>query len=159
MKGIFAITVFLFCFASLSGQEITCPADTITESDGQLFMPWYPGTIENSFKVAPDVARSRPSLVSLLKRKLNACSELIINDSLFHTFSGMKVQVREEIFSPDGLNEQFKWIPSSVEIGFFTTLARDSLPFWESSPDAWVTIHFNNPKILVVNPVIQNIYS
>jgi len=159
MRVIVTIVFLLSLIVSLSGQETTIPGDSIMESDGQLFMPFYPGTVEKTLKVAPDIARLRPSQVSVLKRKLNACSELVIRDSLFQSLSGMKIKISEEIAALDGLNDQIRWIPSTVEIGFYTTLARDSLPFWESTPEAWVTFHFNNPKKLVGNPVIQNIYT
>jgi hypothetical protein len=158
MRPLITALFFLFLVPAIHAQDYTIPEDSIMESDGQLFMPFYPGTVERTLNVDPGVARLRPSQVNLLKRKLNACSELFVNDSLFQAFSGMNVKIREEIHDLDGLYDQYKWIPTLVEIGFYTILAKDSQPFQESTPDAWVTIHFNNPKKLVGNPVIQNIF-
>jgi hypothetical protein len=157
MRGILIFILLSFSYA-LSAQDIQFPPDTIVESDGQYFMPYSAGLKEKTVKVAPDVARMKPSQVSILKRKLKTCIDLFSNDSVFNPFSGLKVIFREEIYSLNGINETAKWIPSSVEIGLYTTLAKDSMPYWESTPDAWITIHFNNPEKLVGNPVINNIY-
>lgn len=158
MRPLITALIILFLIPALHAQDFTIPKDTVLEADGQFFMPYYPGTIERSLTVDPGIARLRPSQVNLLKRKLSACSELFSKDSLLQNLSGMNVRIREEIYDLDGLNDQYKWIPSSVEIGLYTILAKDSQPFQEATPDAWVTIHFNNPEKLVGNPVIQNIY-
>ena len=150
--------ILLSFFYGLSAQDIQFPEDTIMESDGQFFMPFSAGVKEKSLKVASDVARMRPSQVSILKRKLSACTALFSKDSLFNPFSGLKVVFKEEINSLDWFNEMAKWIPSSVEIGLYTTLSKDSMPYWETTPDAWITVHFNNPAKLVGNPVINDIY-
>jgi hypothetical protein len=152
------LILFLLLFYGLSARDIQFPPDTIMESDGQYFMPYSAGVIDKSLKVASEVARMKPSQVSILKRKLSACTALFSNDSVFNPFSGLKTVFKEEIFSLDGINETVKWIPSSVEIGLHTTLSKDSMPYWESTPDAWITVHFNNPGKLVGNPVINNIY-
>jgi hypothetical protein len=157
MRGIILLVLLLF-FYGLSAQNIQFPADTIIEYDGQYFMPFSTGFKEKMLKVAPDVARMKPSQVSILKRKLKTCSGFFRNDSIFNPFSGLKAIFKEEIYSLDGINETVKWITSSVEIGIYTTLSKDSMPYWESTPDAWITVHFNNPWKLVGNPVINNIY-
>jgi hypothetical protein len=158
MKSYFLFFLLLFFVVSLSGQEITIPADTIIESDGQYFMPFYPGTKEKSLKIAPEVARMKPSQVSILKRKLAECSNLFLTDSVFTPLTGLKIRINEEIYPLDGIYDLVKWIPSSVEVGLYTTLAKDSLPYWESAPEAWITVYFNNPRKLVGNPVISNIF-
>jgi hypothetical protein len=158
MRRIFLYTV-LFLFATcVRGQENTFPADTIIESDGQYFMPFSPGIKEKTTRIAPEVARMKPSQVSLLKKKLAECSNLFLADSSLSDLTGVKMKITEEIYPMDGINDLVKWIPSSVEVGLCSTLARDSLPFWESTPEAWLTVHFNNPRKLVGNPVINNIY-
>jgi hypothetical protein len=159
MRSTFLLVLFILSFLyKLSAQDIPIPPDTIIESDGQLFMPYSAGIKEKSLKVASDVARMKPSQVSILKRKLSACTAFFSNDSVFNPLSGLKVVFKEEINSVDGINETLKWIPSSVEIGIYTTMSKDSMPYWESTPDAWITVHFNNPWQLVGNPVINDIY-
>jgi hypothetical protein len=157
MRGAFLL-VLLLIYNRLSAQDIQFPADTIIESDGQHFMPYSAGIKDKTLKVASDVARMKPSQVSILKRKLNTCSAIFSNDSVFNPFSGLKVVFKAEIYPLDGSNETVKWIPSSVEVGVYTTLSKDSSPYWEPTPDAWITVHFNNPEQLVGNPVINNIY-
>ncbi len=139
-------------------QVIQLPQDSVIEYDGQFFMPYAEGVKEKVLAFDPGVARMKPSQVSILKKKLNQCLSLFYNDSAFHTMNGLKVVFREEIFPMDGTNEMVRWIPSSIEIGIFTTLARDSMPYWESVSDASVILHFNNPKKLVGPAVINDIY-
>jgi hypothetical protein len=158
MKRLLLLILFISFFIGLYGQEINFPADTIIESDGQYFMPYYPGVAEQSLKIAPQVARIRPSQVNVLKRKLNTCALIFRNDSAFNPFSGLKAVFKEEIYSMDGIDDLVKWIPSSVDIGLYTTLSKDSIPYWESTPDAWITVHFNNPEKIVGNPVMNDIY-
>jgi hypothetical protein len=158
MRSILLLIIFLLSVTFISGQEITFPSDTILESDGQYFMPYSPGVKEKTTKIAPEVARMKPSQVSLLKRKLAECSDLLLTDSAFINPTGLKIRISEEIYPIDGINDLVKWIPSSVEVDLYTTLAKDSLPFWDSTPDAWLTVNFNNPRKLVGNPVINNIF-
>jgi hypothetical protein len=157
MRGIIILVLLSFFFFT-AAQDVHIPADTIVESDGQYFMPYRPGIKEKTLKISPDAARLRPSQVSILTRKLKTCTSLFSSDSIFNPFSGLKLLFREEISSIDGIHETVKWIPSSVEIGLYTTLSKDSVPYWESTPDAWITIYFNNPWKLAGNPVINNIY-
>jgi hypothetical protein len=140
------------------GQDEQITENTIIESDGQFFMPYTKGVREKLQVVNNEVARTRPSQVNIIKRKLNACTSLFYNDSLFNPLHGLKVVFREEIGHSDGINELIRWIPSSMEIDLFTTLSKDSLPYWETTPDAWIAVHFNNPKKLTGSPVINDIY-
>jgi len=159
MKNVGLAVIFFFaCIPFMQGQENNFPKNTITESDRQYFMPYSTGIKEKSLIVAPDVARIKPSQVSLLKKKLNSCLSLFYGDSLFNPMNGLKATFKQEILSMDGINEQVRWIPSSFEINLFTTLSKDSLPYWESTPDAFIAIYFNNPKKLVGEPVIDDIY-
>jgi hypothetical protein len=159
MKYVFPLLFFLsLMIPAAQAQENQPSENTVIEADGQYFMPYSKGIKEKSLIVNADVARMKPSQVSQLKRKLNSCSSLFFNDTLFNPLTGLKAVFKGEIYQIDGLNDWVKWIPSSFEIDLFSTLAKDSLPFWESEPDAWIAIHFNNPKKLVGNPVINDIY-
>jgi hypothetical protein len=140
------------------GQEEQISENSIVESDGQYFMPYSKGVKEKTIVVNSEVAKLRPSQVSAIKRKLKSCTSCFYNDTLFNPLVGLKVVFKEEIGQMDGINDLVRWIPSSVEIDFFTTLSKDSFPFWDATSDAWMAIHFNNPKKLTGNPVIDDIY-
>ncbi len=159
MRYFFIAVFFLFTWQfQVKAQPEGISSDTILEFDGEYFMPWSDGIIETSLKVAPEVARVRPSQVNLLKKKVTLCASYFQSDSLFNPFNGLKVAIRSSILPMVSISGEAKWIPSEVETAIYATLAHDSLPAWNPEPDARVTVYFNDPRQLVGNPVINDIY-
>ncbi len=143
--------------ASLPVAAQTTPAQisTIVEFEGQYFMPGAEGITSFTLSVEPGVTKSLQPQVNLLKKKLAACADLFRNDTLFYDIRGLKVVFDAKI-TPT--KEQGRFLTASFETGIYTTLAVDSLPSWDTSPDAFVTVYFNNPRALAGNPVINDIF-
>lgn len=133
--------------------------DTIVEYDGQQFMPYAPGITENTLSIAPGLARRSPSQVAHLKQKLVECAALFSQDTLLQAPAGLKITFRGAILPLTGTSPASKAIAAEFETALFTTLAKDSAPAWEPSPDARVTIWFNDPVKLAGTPVINDIYA
>jgi len=131
---------------------------TIVEYDGALFMPYHETPVEVSYFTDPGIARRSPSQVTILKKKLEACTALFSQDSLLKSPRGLKVTYRGTVLPPPAIQTGQKSIMASFETALYTTLARDSAPAWEATPDARVTIWFNNPAKLAGSPVINDIY-
>lgn len=152
------IFIFLFFITRVNAQVDIHSPGTILEYDGQFFMPYSEGLKEKSLTIAPEIAKLRPSPFNLLKKKINSCLSLFYNDTVFSSFHGLKTTFTGKILPQDGLNEFFKWLPSQLEVRIYTSLAKDSLPYWENDPEAWITVCFNNPRKLVGPPVINDIF-
>ncbi len=152
------ILIILFFHFRVNAQVDKHSSSTILEYDGQYFMPYSEGIKEKSLSIAPEIAKLRPSPLNLLKKKMNSCISIFYNDTIFSSLHGLKTTFMGQILPQNGMNEFLKWLPSQFEIRIYTTLARDSMPYWEDDPEAWVTVYFNNPKKLVGTPVINDIF-
>ncbi len=159
MKPLLIILFFLLTGTSqLSAQARSARHNTIAEFEGQHFMPYAEGVTSSSMMADPGISKTLQSQVNLLKKKLDSCTEVFREDTLFQNIQGLKVTFNARISQVTGTKEQGRLLTSSLEAAIFTTLAKDSLPSWETTPDARVTLHFNNPRLLAGSPVINDIY-
>jgi hypothetical protein len=156
------LLITLFCLLTgtfpLSAQTRSAQHYDIVEFEGQYFMPYAEGVSSSSIMADPGISKTLQSQVNLLKKKLDSCTGVFREDTLFRDFQGLKVTFDARISQVNGTKEQGRLLTSSLETGIFTTLAKDSLPTWETTPDARVTVHFNNPRLLAGSPVINDIY-
>ncbi len=156
----FIITLFCLvaAYLPLAAQTHNTHPNDIVEFEGQGFMPYAEGVNSFSLSVETGVSKALQSQVNLLKKKLVLFADLFQSDTLFLNIQGLKVAFDARISPVTGNKEQGRFLTASFETGIYTTLAIDSLPSWETTPDAWATVYFNNPRILAGNPVINDIY-
>lgn len=152
-----AAGLILLAFPAVAQNEENSP-DAVVEYDGQYFMPFSEGVTEVLFSAAPELARVSPSQVSQLKKRLEECITFFREDELLSSPRGMKITYRASVAPLPGIHPRNKGIAAELETGIYATLARDSVPAWEPSPDARITIYLNNPAKLAGPPVINDIY-
>ncbi len=148
---------YLFCLTA-EAQESEPSPFTVVEFGGEFFMPFSGGVLEQSLELSPGIARMKPLPVHRMKQKLDSCLSLISHDSLFGSMKGIKGVLTGKISPAGGGSEPFPWLPASLDVSLYATLAREGLPAWDGQADARFTIHINDPAKLVGNPVIRDIY-
>lgn len=159
MKHIYLLIVGLALSGTVFAQETDKLPDGVEWYDGHYFMPYLEGTAEETWQIAPEVSRTRPSHANVLKKKLERCAAIFKSYGPFNPPQGMKVTFTGEVLPLGGEKDQPRWLPSRFRIGAYATLACDSGPCWETTTDAWITVHFNNPREMVGTPVINDIYA